>query len=59
MKTKRDPTELQFEQAVKDAGWRWMSLSKPYMRETEPGYDSPFTNHAYCGFRLALGLEKK
>lgn len=53
--TKRDPRELQFEAVVRASGnARRFDLSKPYMREADPGYDSAFTNHLFWGFCMGL-----
>ena len=53
--TKEDAEiERRFEAAVKASGVNWVSLAKPYMEETRPGYDSAYTQHMFDGFKLGI-----
>jgi len=56
--TKEDAEiERRFEAAVKASGVDWVSLAKPYMEETRPGYDSAYTQHMFDGFKLGIAAQ--
>lgn len=49
--------EREFEEAVKASG-RYLDLTKPYMRETDAGYDSAFTQHFFDGYKLGKNYKE-